>query len=270
MLRSRAEVTERLTQLLNNSVSPDLAEVALLVSAHGRPDLVDVEGELGRFDTMAEHVGPEASLDDLIELLFVDLDFRGDVDDYYSPDNSRLDVVVRRRRGIPLTLAVITCAVGARAGIGLVPVGLPGHVVVSTADGTRFVDVFDKGRSLSREDCAKIIMTLHPGMELTQSMLSPMAPRAVAVRMLNNLVGVHQRRGRRSELMNALALREQILVSQTERDRAGGAEDVASALAAEGKLVEAAEQLERAAQEVDATVASGLLARATRLRARLN
>jgi len=270
MLRSREEITQRLTQLLDADQSPDLGEVALLVSAHGRPEEVDVEDELGTLDTLAGQLGPDAALDDLIELLFTDLDFRGDVDDYYSPDNSRLDVVVRRRRGIPLTLAVVACAVGARAGIGLMPVGLPGHVIVATSDGSRFVDVFDKGRSLSRDDCSKIITTLHPGMQLTESMMSPMAARAVVVRMLNNLVGVHQRRGTRSELMNALALREEVHASQIERDRAGGAKDVAAALAAEGKLAEAADQLERAAQDVDASVAAGLLAQATRLRAKLN
>ncbi len=265
-MRRRDEIRDRLVELLDARPTPDLAELALLVSAHSRPGEVDVESELASFDDMARRLPADPDVEDVLELLFEELGFEGDVDDYYSAENSHLDLVVRRRRGIPLTLSVVACAVGVRAGVGLVPIGLPGHVIVGTGDGEQFVDVFDQGRSLSRDDCARIIATLHPGVELSASMLEPMSPRAVVVRMLNNLIGVHQRRGQRADLLAALELRDVI-----HRTPTAGARDIAAALAADGRLAEAADQLERAADGLDdADAAEKLRAQATRYLAKLN
>ena len=264
MFRTREEIRDRLGLLVEDH-SVDLAELALLVSAHSRPDVVDVEAELLFFDAMAKQLPAGSDVDDLVQMMFVELDFSGDVGDYYSVDNSRVEVVVARRRGIPLTLAVVMCSIGRRAGIELVPVGLPGHVIVSAGDGSRFIDVFDKGRSLTRADCSKIIATLHPGVELTSSMLAPMSPKAIVVRMLNNVIGVHQRRGSRTELLTALQLREHLHATPS-----AGAREVAAALAAEGKLAEAADELERAAEALEEDSAVSLVAQATRYRAQLN
>jgi regulator of sirC expression with transglutaminase-like and TPR domain len=264
VFRSRDEIRDRLGHLVEDQ-QVDLAELALLVSAHGQPDVVDVEAELHVYDAMAQELPVGSSLDDLIEVMFGELNFSGDVSDYYSADNSRIEVVVARRTGIPLTLAVVLCSIGRRVGIDLAPVGLPGHVIVSSGDGSRFVDVFDKGRSLTRADCASIISTLHPGVELTASMLAPMSPKAVVVRMLNNLIGAHQRSGSRDALFCALNLREHLHATPT-----AGAREIAAALAAEGKLAEAALELERAAESTDEPTTSRLLAQATRYRAKLN
>ena len=44
-------------------------------------DEVDVESELLRLYTIAGHLASDAGVDELIELLFTDLDFCGDVAD---------------------------------------------------------------------------------------------------------------------------------------------------------------------------------------------
>ena len=59
----------------------------------------------------------------LAELLFDELGFEGERDDYYNPNNSYLDRVMIRRRGIPISLSVLTMAIGERAGMDVEGVG---------------------------------------------------------------------------------------------------------------------------------------------------
>ena len=92
----------------------DLALTAFLVAAEGDPAL-DVEAEWRRLNGWAEEfrsrVAPEwnnlQKLARLRSYLFDELGFRGDGRDYYSPSNSLLHEVIRRREGVPLTLSLL-------------------------------------------------------------------------------------------------------------------------------------------------------------------
>ena len=55
--------------------------------------------------------------------------FAATCSDYYDPRNSYLNEVLDRRTGIPITLSAVAMAVGGRAGLEVVGVGLPGHFV---------------------------------------------------------------------------------------------------------------------------------------------
>ena len=80
-------------------------------------------------DTWAE-TAPSSDVEGLRVLVYDRLGFRGDVDDYHQPANSYLDEVLRRRQGMPITLAVVLLALGRRIGVELVPIGAPGHFLV--------------------------------------------------------------------------------------------------------------------------------------------
>ena len=60
---------------------------------------------------------PERDCRILAQLVFEELGFDGERDDYYNPDNSYLDKVMQRRKGIPLSLSGLLMAVGERAGM---------------------------------------------------------------------------------------------------------------------------------------------------------
>ncbi|KAK3237505.1 hypothetical protein CYMTET_52426 [Cymbomonas tetramitiformis] len=55
------------------------------------------------------------------------LGLEGNVDEYYCQLNSCIGAVLRRRKGIPITLSVVYYAVGWRCGIPIEMVGMPGH-----------------------------------------------------------------------------------------------------------------------------------------------
>lgn len=133
----------------------------------------------------------------LAELLFEELGFTGEHDDYYNPHNSYLDKVMIRRKGIPISLSVLTMAVGERAGMDVEGVGFPGHFLVRVGgpDGV-YQDPFHGGELLDgqglRRLAAKFLgaeMALHP------SYLEPVDCVTITIRMLANLKNAHRRQG---------------------------------------------------------------------------
>ena len=243
----------------------DLDRVAMLIAAHARPDL-DVEAELARIDDVAEGC-TDGDLASVLGHLFGRLGFQGNPDDYYDPCNSYLDRVVATRRGIPITLSVLTIAVARRRGIDLVGVGMPGHFLVrSVPDAGLFVDPFGNGQVLDIAGVRALFHSLHgPDAAFSQTMLAPVGPRVVATRMLNNLVAIFSSRRDQHGRLGALRLRAAIPGASLE-DRA----EVAAGLAAVGEFSEAGRWLDALSFEAPEPVAAGYRRAADRLRSRLN
>jgi regulator of sirC expression with transglutaminase-like and TPR domain len=134
--------------------SPDLGLACLLIGAEVFPDL-DVEGQLGLLDTLADgagaHVAPGREAQGLREALADHAGFRGYGDDYGDLRASLLPEVLRRRRGLPILLSVVYLEVARRLGVDAAGIGLPGHFVVEVAG--QLVDPF-YGRLVSRAELA--------------------------------------------------------------------------------------------------------------------
>jgi regulator of sirC expression with transglutaminase-like and TPR domain len=138
----------------------DLAIGCLLIASNGRPP-VDEEAAVARLDEIAERVrirldagdAPLTVVERLHDVLYRELGFRGPTAAEYSdPANSLFDVVLDRRIGLPISLAVVEIEVAARLGLTLHGIGLPGHFIVGGPDGLLF-DPVGGGRALTRDDC---------------------------------------------------------------------------------------------------------------------
>jgi regulator of sirC expression with transglutaminase-like and TPR domain len=197
--------TDRFAELLEGP--PDLLpldEAVLLVAAHDHD--VDIAGVRAELDSLASRC--DASVESVVGLLFEDLGFAGDADDYHHPDNSFLDRVVVRRRGLPILLSVLTAEVAARAGVCLAPVGMPGHFLLrDCADPEGFIDPFHRGRRLDRAGCVEIFTALHPAMRFEERFLDPVDPPALLQRLVTNLVHTYTVRGPLTSLAWAAHLR---------------------------------------------------------------
>ena len=135
------------------SESPDLGLACLLIGCEVFPDL-DVAPWVEALDALAAAVsGSDATA--LREAL---ADYRGYGDDYTDLRSSLLHEVIRRKRGLPITLSVVWLEVARRCGISAAGIGLPGHFVVSV--GEQLVDPFYGGRLVSRADLAARIPDL--------------------------------------------------------------------------------------------------------------
>ena len=221
-----------------------LAEAALWIAAEEYPDL-DVSAWLARLDALGararEAVTPDLDADRaasaLSRLLFEDYGLQGNERDYYDPRNSFLHEVRDRRLGIPITLSVIYMDVGARAGITVHGVGLPGHFVVRVEQGgsARLLDPFHGGRRLTEDDCRRLVERLSGGqLRLDPSHLHAVTPDTILVRMLRNLKGVYLAR---SDFGRARAAVDRILLLAPEalgevRDRGSLAARLGDASAA--------------------------------------
>ena len=245
-----------------------LLEATLLIGAHARPSEVDVEARLVDLRAMAACADPP-TLPSLVEWLFGELGFRGDTADYDSPENSYLDRVLDRRRGLPVTLAVLTVGVGRLAGIPIRVVGMPGHVLVGDPlDAELFVDVFAGGRYISAGEARRIFETLHPpSTRFSPSYLKPTPDRLTITRVIANLQETHRRKRRHSDLADVLRLRRHTGYGSRSLDAI-----LVKTLIRAGRFDEAADELDSMARLAtdDRHSAADMEATAARLRARLN
>lgn len=185
---------------------PGLLHAAIAVSLHGMPEAAParVLSEIERFATRVRERSASGSVDSLLAhlhaLLFDELGFRGDDEDYYAPENSYLPAVLERRRGLPILLSLLYKAVGEAAGLTVVGVNAPAHflVGVEAEDGGRMlVDPFFGGAVLSREDAfERMEQMAGTPLPRTDDLLAPATHRQWLVRILANLRTAYARRGR--------------------------------------------------------------------------
>jgi regulator of sirC expression with transglutaminase-like and TPR domain len=259
------EATQRFEELLLRAEAEvPLDEAALVIAQHADRS-IDLGTELARIDDLAAGCR-EPTLDGMVRHLFVDLGFRGNRQDYYDPRNSYLHEVVKRRLGIPITLSVLTIAVGRRIGAPVVGVSMPGHFLLrDKVDHAVFVDPFG-GRQLDRDGCIERFRAVHgDDAEFDDRFLQPVGTFAILARMLANLRAVALATGDRSALLWILRLRSSIPgVPVEERG------ELASALAATGSYHEAATELDALADLLGGDLGRRYRGTADRLRARLN
>jgi regulator of sirC expression with transglutaminase-like and TPR domain len=179
----------------------DLAELALTLARDEYPDL-DVEATLSELDAMAREARGYVCGDlgnrvaGLARYLFHEMGFRGNTQEYYDPCNSYLNQVLERRTGIPISLSAVTMAVGQRAGLKVVGVGLPGHFIVKAVQGGQEIlfDPFHGGRRLSASDCEHLVrQATGEAFRASPARLRALPLGLIVLRMLSNLKAVYLR-----------------------------------------------------------------------------
>jgi regulator of sirC expression with transglutaminase-like and TPR domain len=104
---------------------------------------------------------------------------------------SLLDVVMTRRVGLPISLAIVELEVAWRLGIALHGIGLPGHFIVGTPDGL-LLDPAGGGRRLTPDDCQALLRrSLGERVLFHSGMVRPVGKREILARVLRNLRSVH-------------------------------------------------------------------------------
>lgn len=169
-----------------------LGEAALEYAGFTHPDL-DPIPYLARLDQMAALVEGDSHLA-LRRVVSIREGLGGDIDSYYDPRNSYLNHVLDRRKGIPITLAVVWMEVGSRAGIDVRGVALPGHFLVYAAG--QLVDPFHGGEAIGADEVKALVAENFGGPpRLNPEWLEPVPPVAIVERMLRNLSEAYRRRG---------------------------------------------------------------------------
>lgn len=193
--------------LVRDEARVPLLEAAIALGHITQPDL-DVLEPLSRVDRLVDRFrrrmhsdAPVAhKLRQLLQYFFQELGFELDRNHYYAPENSYIHRVVERRRGIPVTLALVLCEIGHGAGIPLRGVSFPGHFLVKCRlpEGDVVIDPGD-GRSLSRDDLEERLWPYRQAQGLTGELDVPLAlflqaaeSQDILVRMLRNLQDIYR------------------------------------------------------------------------------
>jgi regulator of sirC expression with transglutaminase-like and TPR domain len=215
-MRALARRLARMQELLA-SPHAHLDEMALSVSAVLQPRL-DTGSVVAELDHLAAGC-TDATRDGVVRFLAHECGFAGDQSEYHDWQNSCLDRVVARRRGMPITLSIVTIEVARRLGVPLVGVGLPGHFLVGDRDDPEwFADPFRGVSGLDVDDCRRLLRSIgasrwHP------ALVAPTPNRAVIVRILNNLRVSCD--GRNDEQRLAMVMRMRAVVAEADDDPLG-------------------------------------------------
>jgi regulator of sirC expression with transglutaminase-like and TPR domain len=184
----------------------DLAAPAFLVARIEYPRL-DPQPYLDRLEKMGDaafhfvakdpgHDGPlGARIDAVNRYLFGELGFTGNREQFDDPRNSCLNEVMDRKKGIPITMALIYIEVARRAGIRAEGINFPGHFLVrclqdlhgDDANEGLIVDPFHGGAILNEEECRKLLEPHIDDEVFAPSLLARATRRQILVRMLLNL-----------------------------------------------------------------------------------
>ena len=198
---------EYFAALVHGDADFPLLEAAVSLAQDEYPDL-DVQLVLGDVDQLLARLkrripadaAPMQKLRSLNQFFFRDLSFGGNVNDYYDPDNSYVNAILRTRRGIPISLAVLWIELAQGLGLAARGVGFPGHfmVKVSLPKGQVVIDPFN-GQSLSREELSERLEPYRRRSGLVDEFEVPLGlylqvtpPRDIIARMLHNLKEIHR------------------------------------------------------------------------------
>lgn len=201
-----------------------LLEAATAIAQDEYPDL-DVQAVLGDVDQLMARLrrrcvddeNPLQRLRTLNQFFFHDLGFGGNVNNYYDPDNSHINVLLRTRRGIPITLAVIWLELAQGLGLRAKGVGFPGHfmVKVTLPNGQVVIDPFS-GQSLSREDLSERLEPFKRSSGLVGDFDVPVGlylqaatPRDILARILHNLKEIHRTQ---EDWLRLIAVQDRLLI----------------------------------------------------------
>jgi len=154
----------------------------------------------------------------LNQFFYRELGFAGNLNDYYDPDNSYLNIVLSKRRGIPISLAVLYLEMAQQIGLAARGVSFPGHFLlrVTMAGGEVMMDPVS-GEALNETEMIEMLEPFVAG-SVTQGdsvaktlrgLLQPARPREIIARMLHNLKGIYMQTERWQRL---LAVQQRLVI----------------------------------------------------------
>lgn len=201
-----------------------LFEAAVSLAQDEYPEL-DIQLVLDEVDQLLARVrrrlpadaGALQKLRILNQFFFRDLGFGGNVNDYYDPDNSHMNALLRTRRGIPISLAVLWLELAQGLGLVVRGVGFPGHfmVKVNLPMGQAVIDPLT-GLSLSREELSERLDPYRRRSGLEEAFEVPLglylqsaSPREIIARMLHNLKEIYRTQ---EDWERMLAVQERLIV----------------------------------------------------------
>jgi regulator of sirC expression with transglutaminase-like and TPR domain len=195
------------THITSSDDTDRLAEYALHLARILAYPTLDVSKLLSSIDTMGQEVArmlkkggnmpprPTQIIEKINDFLFNVQKFKPNTDDYHNPLNSYLNIVIERKRGIPITLCILYMRVARSVNFKVHPVNFPGHFLIKHIlednSGEIIIDPFNGGRIMDDYSLKALIEQAYPqqNIPLTHALVEKATAAQVMIRMLNNLKG---------------------------------------------------------------------------------
>jgi regulator of sirC expression with transglutaminase-like and TPR domain len=196
--------------------TPGLLHAAIAIAMHAFEDAdpAKIESQLQALAETVKSRAPDGDVDALVghlhEVLFAEEGFAGDTDKFYIATNSYLPTVLKSKRGLPITLALIYKVVGEFAGLTVQGVNSPGRFFarVRCKQGWMLVDPYFCGQPLSDAEAHERMMnSLQRRFPFEDSYLQAATHAQWISRMLANLRSLFASEGRMHELKAMRELR---------------------------------------------------------------
>ncbi len=174
-----------------------LLDAAVAIAIQIEPGQTSAEPVRERLEQLHDAVrrrttsdSPTAALAHLHGVLFDDLGFRGNSEEYDHRDNSNIQRVLETRRGLPIMLTLVYVLVARRLGLESWGVGMPGHFLagVQADKHWQLIDPFHRGRMLTVEDAHRLYQRIAGSDAVWDTdFLAPVSHLDWVTRIINNL-----------------------------------------------------------------------------------
>ncbi len=129
----------------------------------------------------------------LLNYVFNELGFSGGTTDYYNPRNAYIDRVIERRRGLPISLALVVLFLARRLDLPFYGVNMPIHFLLKFKGEKEeiLIDPFDHGKSVTYNQCYFFLK--QNGVEPKSEHFSEVGEAGILARLLGNLMRSYRR-----------------------------------------------------------------------------
>jgi regulator of sirC expression with transglutaminase-like and TPR domain len=200
----------------------DLEKAMFLLSRIGDPTL-RTEMYSRRLSTMSQDMWAdthfaESGMDEVriaLQYIFSRYGLKGSEGDRHSSSNSYIHSVLDTKRGIPLSLALVTMFVTNRINIPLIGINFPFHFLLAIdRDGTiLYVDPTNAERLLTRSECDQFLQL--NALKPSDSYYDVASPTDMLARSMRNLLAAYQEEKDTVRFHNVKILLEHLNVYQS-------------------------------------------------------
>ena len=157
----------------------------------GFSESVNLHFELDRLSEEFKNKYPYGNEIDLAKFLFQEKNLQGEKVNYYYPLNSNLIYVIEKKKGIPISLALIYIFTGYRLGMKVEGCNFPGHFLakINVENETIFIDCFNGGNLIYESEIYELVDA--PSDSIERMINMPINSNVLIKRVLNNLINAY-------------------------------------------------------------------------------
>ena len=170
-------------------------------------------------DRVHHTITDEDRMNAVLDFIFTDLSFKGDTTDYHNPNNAFMNRVVDRRKGLPISLALIVIFIGYRLNEPFYGINLPIHFMLAYESNKEriLIDAFDSGKVVTYNQCYYFLK--RNGVQPKPKYFKKAENIAILARCIRNLIHAYSKRNnivRIENLQKLLEITDRAMHSEAE------------------------------------------------------